>query len=112
VDPSPGVCVTVDLSMGAVLDAVNGSGVLGYLDESRLAPGQEVLVELELTMRGGNCLPQLWIAGERFLHPAFRLARLQTMDLVAGTALQDGSGLQARGPRAVAANGADVALSP
>jgi hypothetical protein len=88
-DPSPGVCVTIDLRMGAVLDALNESGVVGYVDEAKLSPGCDVSFRFELHMRGGNCIPSIFIAGERLLLPAVRLAAISSVQLLAGAAMWD-----------------------
>jgi hypothetical protein len=89
--PSPGVCIALDLSVGAVCDVMNGTSVLGYVDEGKLLPGEQISVEFELQSFGETVIPKIRIGSEELLHPALQLARLEILDLLVGASITQGA---------------------
>lgn len=73
-----GFGVRVDLERGEIWDIVNGSGLIGWVEEPLgHQAGQmveKILFSLEIERIGSALLPKLQIGGEEWLYPAVRSA--------------------------------------
>lgn len=71
-----GFGVRVDLERGEIWDIVNGSGLIGWLEEPLGAQAgerrQPILFSLEIERIGSALLPKLQVGGEEWLYPAVR----------------------------------------
>lgn len=71
-----GFAVRVDLERGEIWDLVNGSGLIGWIEEpvgwNEGEPQETMLLSLEIERVGSALLPKLQIGGEEWLYPAIR----------------------------------------
>ena len=71
-----GFAVRVNLELGEIWDLVNGSGLIGWLEEpAGWAEGERqdsLLLSLEIERVGSALLPKLQVGGEEWLYPAIR----------------------------------------
>ncbi|HRQ88007.1 MAG TPA: hypothetical protein PLA50_04370 [Bacteroidia bacterium] len=68
-----GIAVAIYPATGEVCDVCNDGGVIGYLADSPLSPGESVACDLTLYRFGQNFVCSVRIRGEIFLYPAFSL---------------------------------------
>lgn len=69
-----GIAVAIYPATGEVCDLCNGSGVIGYLANTPIAPGVPLPCDLTLYRFGQNFVCSVRIQGEIFLYPAFSLS--------------------------------------
>lgn len=71
-----GFAVRIDLERGEIWDIVNGSGLIGWVENSlgSNAEGkpESFLLSLEIERLGSALLPKLQVGGEEWLYPAVR----------------------------------------
>ncbi len=93
-----GFAVRVDLERGEIWDLVNGSGLLGWLEEpAGCADGERqdsMLLSLEIERVGAALLPKLQIGGEEWLYPAIRCSDTLEFTAIAGVGQDAGVTLE------------------
>ena len=89
-----GFAVRVNLELGEIWDLVNGSGLIGWLEEpAGWAEGERqdsLLLSLEIERVGSALLPKLQIGGEEWLYPAIRCADELEFIAIAGCEQRSG----------------------
>lgn len=83
-DHARGVAVVLDPSSGAVVDALNGAGPLGYLLSGPIVPGRPVRVEIRLQRFGRNCICSVSAGAGVVGYPAFLLSGEEAFHAVVG----------------------------
>jgi len=83
-----GFAVRVNLELGEIWDLVNGSGMIGWLEEpAGWAEGERqesLLLSLEIERVGSALLPKLQVGGEEWLYPAIRCGEELEFMAIAG----------------------------
>ena len=70
-DYKRGIAITVDPSTGAIVDALNGAGALGYLTTDPFLGQKPVHCALQIHKFGRNHICTVTIEGESLMYPAF-----------------------------------------
>lgn len=86
-----GIGISIDPESGEVLDAINGQGIIGYLDETPLEPDTPTFLCLEFEKIKRIYIPKLTVGEEKILHPALHLPEISSMSLVVGSTAADGA---------------------
>lgn len=95
-DHTKGVAVVLEPASGAVVDALNGAGPLGYLLGGPALPGRPVRIEVRLQRFGKNCICSV-IAGAGLVNcPAFLSAGEEVFHAVVGSDVGSGSSVRFR----------------
>ena len=92
-EPRLGFGIRVDLERGEIWDIVNGSGLIGWVEDpvGNQAGGKNepILFSLEIERIGSALLPKLQIGGEEWLYPAVR--SLENLEFTAMAGCSDAS---------------------
>lgn len=82
-----GFAVRVDLETGEIWDLLNGSGLVGWIEQpmDSFTDEEPLLLNWEVEHYGSALIPKLQIASEVFLYPALRHTPGMVMDTVAGS---------------------------
>lgn len=74
-----GISVAFFPATGEVCDLTNDGGVIGYLSNAPMIPGDPVSCELKISRFGKNLVCNVRINGELFLYPAYVAANEHTV---------------------------------
>jgi hypothetical protein len=87
VSHSHGFAVRVDLETGEIWDLLNGSGLVGWIEQpmDSFTDEEPLLLSWEVEHYGCALIPKLQIASEVYLYPALRHTPAMVMDTVAGS---------------------------
>lgn len=92
---SHGFAVRVDLETGEIWDALNDSGLIGWIHSpetlNRFTDEEPMLLSWEVEHLGNALIPRLQIANEEWLYPTLECRAPMSMDTIAGC-LGDQSG--------------------
>ena len=80
-----GIGVCIDPESGEVTDAVNGQGVIGYLDHAPLETNESIFLCLEAEKLNRIFIPKLTVGEEKLLHPALHMEHGDFMSLMVGS---------------------------
>jgi len=86
-----GIAVAFFPATGEVCDLMSDGGVIGYLSNVPIIPGDPVACELKMSRFGKNIVCSVRIGGELFLYPAFVAAEEGTAFTAAVGQEEDGS---------------------
>lgn len=95
-DHTRGVAVVLDPASGAIIDALNGAGPLGFLLGAPLLPGKPVRVEIRLLRFGKNCICSVAAGAGVVSYPAFLSTGEEVFHAVAGSDVGSGSSVHFR----------------
>jgi hypothetical protein len=81
-----GFGVRIDLERGEIWDAVNDTGLVGWLEEhlAEFSETGHILLSLEIERTGNALLPKLQVGGEEWLYPAVRSIDAAELSAIAG----------------------------
>jgi hypothetical protein len=79
-----GFGIRIDWERGEIWDAINGSGLIGWLDEPWERDSDDVKVRFEIERVGSAMLPKLTIGSEQWLYPALHRAEAEEFMAIAG----------------------------
>jgi hypothetical protein len=79
-----GFGIRIDWERGEIWDAINGSGLIGWLEEDWQRQDDTVSIRFEVERMGSALLPRLTIGQEEWLYPALRHSEAAAFMAVAG----------------------------
>ena len=85
-----GIAVALDPSSGAIVDVLNGAGVLGYITRP-LMPGEPIKFELKIQKFGKNHICSVVVEGEVIMYPAFIAGPQDAFNAVVGSDVETGN---------------------
>jgi hypothetical protein len=80
-----GFGVLIDWERREIWDVMNGSGLLGWMDEEMLQERDTVQISLRVERIGNALLPSLVVGGEEWLYPARRSSSALELQFRAGS---------------------------
>lgn len=80
-----GIAIAMDPSSGAIVDVLNGAGVLGYITTTPIYPNQPIQFELKIQKFGKNHICSVVIEGESIMYPAFIAGPQDAFNAVVGS---------------------------
>lgn len=97
-DYTKGLAIAIDPGSGAVIDALNGAGALGYLNSAPLLPHRPLECRLRIQKFGKNHICSVAIQGESIMYPAFLSDRCLAYNAIVGSDVPSGSKTAYRNP--------------
>ncbi|MFT5465794.1 MAG: hypothetical protein ACI8UO_000890 [Verrucomicrobiales bacterium] len=97
-DYTKGLAIAIDPSTGAVIDALNGAGTLGYLNSAPLLPHRPLTCQLRIQKFGKNHICSVSIKGESIMYPAFLSDKRLSFNAIVGSDVPSGSKTAYRNP--------------
>jgi hypothetical protein len=79
-----GFGIRIDWERGEIWDALNGAGIVGWLEDDWSNFGSTVKLSFQIERIGSALLPRLIIGSEEWLYPALRSSSALTMMALAG----------------------------
>jgi hypothetical protein len=79
-----GFGIRIDWERGEIWDALNGAGIVGWLDEDWGGFGSPVKLSFQIERVGSALLPRLTVGSEEWLYPALRSKTQLKMIALAG----------------------------
>lgn len=97
-DYTKGMAIAIDPGTGAVVDALNGSGALGYLTTAPLLPHRPLTCTMRIQKFGKNHICSVSIQGESIMYPAFLSDDRLIFNAIVGSDVPSGSKTAYRNP--------------
>ncbi len=97
-DFTKGIAIAIDPSSGAIIDALNGAGALGYLTCTPMLPGSPIRCELRIQKFGKNHICSVFVENESIMYPAFVSGTDLNFNAVVGSDVSSGSTVSYRDP--------------
>lgn len=104
-----GMAIAIDPATGAIVDALNGAGVLGYLNSAPLLPHHPLRVQLRIQKFGKNHICSVSIQGESIMYPAYLSDTTLAYNAIVGSDVPSGSKVAYRNPALSVNSAAKVA---
>lgn len=93
-----GIAIAIDPGSGAIVDALNGAGPLGYLTCTPLLPQRPIRCELRIQKFGKNHICSVFVEGESIMYPAFVTGSELVFNAIVGSDVPGGSSVSYRNP--------------
>lgn len=95
---SKGIAIAIDPGSGAIIDALNGMGPLGYLTATPILPTRPLRCELRIQKFGKNHICTVFVEGESIMYPAFVSGTDLVFNAVVGSDVPSGTTASYREP--------------
>ncbi len=97
-DFTKGIAISIDPGSGAIVDALNGAGALGYLTMTPILPSRPIHCELRIQKFGKNHICTVFVEGESVMYPAFVSGKDLVFNAIVGSDVPSGSRVSYRDP--------------
>ena len=97
-DYRQGLAIAIDPATGAVADALNRAGALGYLSSAPFLPNRPIHCRLTIQKFGKNHICSVSINGSAITYPAFLSSQRLIFNAIVGSDVPSGSKIAYRNP--------------